>query len=174
MSETDYTEFKNKWLPSGLPETLLDEMIAEAEAEYDSELQYADVNRYKQLNIIIEDIPLQSGEFYLYFVQRANEIFQGVANQLTEWLFAGIPCVEIVAQVFKMKYDGVLSVIGFGYNIFNHTKDESVTVSIDALITRFAIGVCDGIPITDELDMTICNDSETLLSESLSLDIAIT
>ena len=130
MSSEEQEQWKNRWLPKGLPETLLDEMIAEANAEYESELQYSPYNRYNSLGVIINDFDETENCYYFITIQRGEEVFQGKALFETEMLFAEIPTVEIVAQVFKLRYTEILEVIAFGYVIFNHTKDEFVTVDV--------------------------------------------
>ena len=145
MSSEEQEQWKARWLPKGLPETLLDEMIAEANAEYESELQYSPYNRYNSLGVIINDLDSTEDCFYLVTIQNGEEVFQGKAFLETQNLFAQIPTVEIVIDVFKLKYSTVLEIVAFGYSIFKHTKDESVTIDVNTVSPP------------PEPDLAICN-----------------
>lgn len=128
MSQPEETQWKNKWLDKGLPETLLDEMIDEVNAEYDTELGVWYFHRYAQVRVNVLGEELTTNEFYLYIIERAEQVFYGKGTLEDTQVFAQVPCTEIVFQVFKLHVGEVISVKAYGYTIQTIKADDIVTV----------------------------------------------
>ncbi|MCJ7805240.1 hypothetical protein MUP46_01170 [Patescibacteria group bacterium] len=166
MSDSEIEAWKAKNVDYGLPLPMLEEMIAEANDEWTSELQYSPYDRYASLNVYITDHDETEGCFYLITVQRADWVFQGKALLETHWLFAQIPTVEVVVQVFKLEWTTVLRLVAYGYLIFNHTKEESCVVdvyTVEAQVIPFPPFTYQIIPIAD--NFTPCTE-QILVSDA--------
>ena len=133
MSSPEQEQIKTKYLALGLPESLIDAMIAEANIEYETDIGVEQFNRYANVKVFVDDVDLLEGEFYLYIIQRANTIFYGEGTLSAEWDFAQVPCTEIVFQVFKMFVGETLTIHGYGYSIVTVSKEMSVIVTIGAI-----------------------------------------
>ena len=175
MSLPEQTEWKNRWLQKGLPETLLDDMITEANAEYDTELGVWFFHRYAKVTVNVLDDELAEDEFYLFIIERADEVFYGHGSIEPTQIFPQVPCTEIVFEVYVLKYTDVLTVQRFGYSIVTVTKDMDVDISVSVvgeplvapstLIGNIAVTyVAQEIPVlTSSMQLTL-NTADILLS----------
>lgn len=140
--------WKAKGLARGLPETLLNEMIAQANAEYNSEIGYQDFHRLAMLTVhIIDGMPLMEA-FYRITVNWGGYVFHGQGTAENAYTFTGVPCVPLHIEVFKVTDDGT-QCIGYGYALFNHSKDEEVWITINNFAYQTPAGTYVEININD-------------------------
>jgi hypothetical protein len=97
--------WKAKYVSFGLPELMLDEMIAEAKLEWDTEIGYRAVNLYYDLMISILDSPLTSNEFYKVVVSVGDEIIRGILTKKTTCLFATLPAEKLIVQIYRETHE---------------------------------------------------------------------
>lgn len=135
MTEEQQTNWKNRWVLKGLPEQLLDDMINEANTEYETEMGVWYFNRYAQVKVTVTDDELETGDFYLYVIQRADTVYFGKGSLESSELFVQVPCTEIVFQVIKMHVGETLQIKGYGYTIATVSKDAEIEVSVSDVCT---------------------------------------
>jgi hypothetical protein len=134
MSETQQEDWKERWTYKGLPETLLDAMILEANAEYETEIGVWKFNNYAIVKVIVDGDTIVGNDFYVYVVQRANKIFMGEASQISSWIFPQVPCTEIFFSVYKLNSDSGVVIKKFGYTVETVTKNMDVHVTLDSYL----------------------------------------
>jgi len=129
VSEDQIELWKQKYLDKGLPESLLDAMIAEAELEWESVIGYGQLNRLASLTVVINDYEETEGCFYKIVIAWEGYVIQGKITEALSEKFAQVQCVTLDIEVFKMSSDRTIC-RGYGYIELNHSQDESVTVTL--------------------------------------------
>lgn len=135
--------WKAKYLEKGLPETLLDAMIAEAELEWESVLGWGQINRLAWLNVKIADPTANNDTYYWVLVIINMRLFNGQlldgneAPTLStdEFKFAQVPCVDLSVIVYRVPYDELIP-DEFGLANLSHSKDEDLTVTLQEIPTE--------------------------------------
>jgi len=135
MTEEQQANWKSRWILKGLPETLLDEMIAEANTEYETELGVWYFNRYAQVKVSVIGDSLDTNEYYLYIIERADTVYYGKGSLDSYELFPQVPCTEIVFQVIKIYVGETLQIKGYGYTIATISKDSEIEVTVEDVCT---------------------------------------
>jgi hypothetical protein len=120
---------RDKWTARGVPPSLFDAFIAEANAEYNSTIGFEDYNRFAQLNVICTDTDETENCYYFYSIMNYGLNMSGVDDYTTAHLFAGVPCVSLDIQVFKIKTDNS-ECVAYGTASLLHSKDESIEITL--------------------------------------------
>lgn len=135
----DIDAWETKWLAKGLPQALLDAMVAEAELEWESQIGFGQINRLAQLTIQIIDYDITPNCFYLIVLIQNMNVFQGEATTKTSWDFAQVPCIPLSAYVLKLRDSDDVPICE-GLASLNHSKDETLQVelqNINGLTVQF-------------------------------------
>ena len=127
--------WKAKYLEKGLPETLLDSMIAEAELEWEAVIGFGQINRLAWLNIKITDNEPNSNHWYMILVWINQIAFNGKAQYEKEYMFAQVPCVPLAVLVYRFEV-GSLIPDESGLTYVNHSRDEDVIVEMNLIPTE--------------------------------------
>lgn len=162
--QENIAEWKKKYIAFSLPETLLDELIAEATVEWDATIPYWVNNNYEMLTINISDSPLGANEFYKILIGRGETIFRGVQTNEIRFLFAQAPTTELIIQVYRIKFwtePYFREIItGLGYALFQHTKVEELTIEMNSSSgayfgnqTHLKMQLVAFTPVTDNLNI---------------------
>ena len=122
--------WKTKYLAIGLPESLLNQFITESNNEYNSVIGYGDINRMAALTVIINDIDETPNCYYVIWIAISDEQTTGKATTETSYIFSQVPCVSLLIYVIKIRED-LSEAVAMGIQQLNHSKDESVTVTIN-------------------------------------------
>lgn len=117
--------WKQKYSAMGLPDTLLNQMIDEANAEYNSTIGYGDIKRMAQLTVSLTDLEGTPDGEYVYLIIYQNFVIAGALTTATEYLFAQVPCISIIVQVVKFNSSDT-RVLTTDLAAIAHTRDEEV------------------------------------------------
>lgn len=127
---------RDKWTVRGVPSSLFDEMVTEANAEYNSTIGYEDYNRFTMLTVNIEDNDETEDCLYVYVLSNYGLVLFGNEETGVSRTFGQVPNVNIHVQVFKVKND-YSSIHAYGETTLLHTKDETVNVELTAVETLY-------------------------------------
>jgi hypothetical protein len=129
LPQTDIDAWEQKWRAKGLPQALLDAMIAEVELEWESQIGFGQINRLAQLTIQIIDYDITTNCFYLIVLIQNMNVFQGEAITKTTYDFAQVPCIPLSAYVLKLRDSDDVPICE-GLASINHSKDETLQVEL--------------------------------------------
>jgi hypothetical protein len=177
-NQGEIDQWKAQYLAMGVPETLLNTMIAEAEAEWESIIGFGDVNTMGDLTVNIIDSTFVTGEAYKIIVLIDDLVFCGALAEDITWTFSQVPCKPLIVQVYKMQVptlpDGEEHVIGFGYATLNHASNDTLEITITIFSTGGGgIGSLQGLPIGDTLAHDFITPTLFPLSDALTFTINI-
>lgn len=141
MGETPFDEeievWKKKYISYGIPETVLDRMIEEAELEWNTEIGYRDINIFYALRINIIDSDLMENEYYFVAVSLNDEIIRGKITTDTSVLFSTLPADTLVVRVLRMKKDAEVYMKGYGECEVTLSSDKDVNVYVSMTALRY-------------------------------------
>lgn len=120
---------RDKWLARGVPSSLFDAFIAEANLEYNSSIGYEDYNRFAMLTVNLTDTDTTTECFYLYALANYGLVIQGNEDVTITHVFGQVPCISLDIEVFKVKND-YSQVVAYGQTSLLHTKDEVVSITM--------------------------------------------
>ncbi len=129
MSEIDISndpevlKWKEVYLAKGLPPQLLDEMIQEANDEYNSVIEYQDYNRQEDLTIVINDESGTEEAVYVYDILNMRNAY----SEESAYTFTAVPCISLFIVVYKFDGESILAV---GGTFMTHTKAEQVEITM--------------------------------------------
>jgi hypothetical protein len=159
--------WKTYYIARGLPEAMLNEMIAEANLEYEAELGFPEFDRLAQLTVNINDSDLTLDCFYVIFLVSNNQICQGTETYEQNYIFAQVPCVPWIIYVIKIKSDNTQAV-AMGIKSINHSKDESITITVNKSTVGNTINV-NGLTALIQSAISIVNLSDVLHATILTV-----
>ena len=127
--------WRAKYAAMGLPDSLLQAMIDEANAEFNSVIGWGDINRMAILRVNIVDHDTTAGCFFRINVCWGATLFTGYGTETFSHQFPQVPCVTLHIEVFKILNDGT-AVHGYGFLLFNHSKDEDCTITVNPVTNQ--------------------------------------
>lgn len=158
--EVETQMLKAKWTARGVPESLFNAMVDEANAEYNAVLGYEDWSRFSMLTVNIDDENFSSEYFYRIVLNWGGIgiMSRGIAG--IKHIFGQVPAITTHIEVFKISNDGT-ECVGYGYLLFTHTKDEECEVTINPIVTEEKCEPYAKVKIAKVEVDTISTDGET-------------
>ena len=178
--ETETQRLKAKWTTRGVPESLFDAFIAEANAEYDTSIGYDNFSRFAILTLNIVDANFDGEHFYRAILCWGGYVIMGKGTATLTAQFGQVPTIQLHIEIFKVSNDGTI-VNGYGALLFTHTKDEAVTITINAIgegeapptpFTYLIFDVNDGyVMVGEDIAVADCGIGEDTLTRAESVTI---
>ena len=128
-NDAETLRLKAKWTARGVPESLFNAMVAEANAEYNTILGYDDFSRFSILTVNIVDADFDTEHFYRIVLNWGGIGITSRGTNLLTFMFGQVPAITLHIEVFKLTNDGT-QCMGYGYLLFVHSKDEECTITI--------------------------------------------
>lgn len=163
IPQDEIDTWKAKYTAKGVPPTLLDALIAEAELEWDSVIGYGQYDRLAKLIIQIIDYDTTPNCYYMITLIQNMNIFNGVTTTETNWVFAQVPCIALSCYVLKVRETDNIPICE-GVVSLNHSKDETLTIQL----TNFTGTIQQFAPFTG-IEMTNLQDGIINISEQLAV-----
>jgi hypothetical protein len=129
IPQSDIDAWKAKYTAKGVPSTLLEALIAEAELEWEANIGYGQYNRLAKLIVQISDYDTTPNCFYMIVLMQNMNIFNGVTTSQTNWIFANVPCIPLSCYVLKVRSADKIPICE-GIANLNHSKDETLTIQL--------------------------------------------
>ena len=124
--------WKAKYTAKGVPSTLLDALIAEAELEWDSTIGYGQYDRLADLTVTLFDEHPSTDFFYIIVLVQNMQVFNGITTTATTYRFSQVPCIPLTAYAFKVAND--LSITDAqGFTNLNHSTDETISLYLNCV-----------------------------------------
>ena len=133
----EIASWKSYYLTMGLPETLLDSMIAEAEAEWDEIIGFSNYKTFGDLTVNITDANHGEDQAYFISVIIDNRVFCGIITELLSYTFNQVPCASLIVEVFKLATMpdpyGEAEILNYGFGALNHSGSESLGIILTSI-----------------------------------------
>lgn len=172
IPQEEITQWKNKYLDKGLPEALLDDLIADMNLEYEASIALEHPERLADLTVSINDLDTETDCFYRVTLNWGGIDIQSRGIADTSYKFLNVSCVQIHIEVFKITNDGT-QCKGYGYLLLNHSTDETATVSVYSVNSPQEISIATGIVYTETTTNALSLTDNNEESESTITSIAI-
>ncbi len=172
IPEAEIEQWKSKYLAKGLPEALLDELIADMNLEYEASIALEHPERLADLTVNITDANFDALHFYRICLNWGGYDIQSRGTDETTFKFIQVACVQIHIEVFKISNDGT-TVTGYGYLLLNHSTDETAEITINTLDLPHVIAVSTGKLINESISVTTFINQGQVLNESCISSIEV-
>lgn len=136
---SEIEEWKSYYEDMGLPSGLLNEMIDEANEEWNSTLNLSNIERFADLTINVNDLENTPDCFYIYGIIYNENIIRSINSTVPLMIFSDLECRELQIVIIKMRLSDN-AIKGAGYSVFAHSKDEEITITVQSFEGEYLIG----------------------------------
>lgn len=148
---------REKYLNMGVPESLFDAFVNEANNEYNSTIGYEDFTRFSILTVNLSDDDETENCFYLYNLANNGFTLFGYFDTSKTHIFGQIPNVNISIQIFKIK-SNFSNIISYGNSASLISKDSTITITLTKIgsetnlaNSKFSVGINETLNLTEDI-----------------------
>jgi hypothetical protein len=130
ISEEEIQVWKDEYLNKGLPIGLLEAMIDEANAEWNSSIGIGDLSRLANLTINITDNEESKDCSFLTLILDQSNVIRGRISDSETQLFIDVSCIDLDVIVIKYSLSSY-TIVGIGKGEISHSKNEELEIIVE-------------------------------------------
>jgi hypothetical protein len=130
ISEEEIQVWKDEYLNKGLPIGLLEAMIEEANAEWNSSIGIGDLSRLANLAINITDNEETKDCSFLTLILDQSNVIRGRISDSETQLFIDVSCIDLDVIVIKYSLSSY-TIVGIGKGEISHSKNEELEIIVE-------------------------------------------